>query len=287
MIVLIFIQVGMSYFIESKKQLFKISHVGLKSVSVGDIESDLPWSMKQANIIPINIEYNSSNRNSNKELLIEQISELVSIPKQIRKTGRTEKSLNKKICYGGVAPTPMLMLAGYCLSNMQEVVTADWDREKKKWYLNSGYDDGEALHLSEVPSSISDHQVINFCISLSYDVNMEHVKEEFPGIPIFEAKLDDIRLEGVRSLRKQNRISKEILEYISKVQRMYPRIKRINIFSAAQASFNYNFGTYLNQAHLPELVVYNYKNNNSDEEAKHNYGVILSDEKTPANMLIA
>ncbi len=262
--------------IAEDSQLIKIRHMGLVNHSIDDVENYFPTALKRIKPQPFNIEFGNSHKTKSSRELKDQLSKISRLSEAIEESGSSLNNGKKHIVYSGVAPVPMIASVGHLMSNMQSVTIADWDRSGKKWHFNSAMDDGEKVTITAYKKEGSPSN-INLVVALSLPISIPAIENDFPNNEIVKITFEDetYGYDKLNSSDKQERLVSKIIEFINNDLLSGPyRVKQINVFIAAQASFVFRFGAALNQGHFP-LVVFHHFDPDSTKRL-HPWGVAFN-----------
>ena len=259
-------------------QLITVRHMGLIDHGIDDIRNYLPKKLKRIRPHPFSIIHKNSHQVTDVDELNAQLENICRLPQFINDSGKTLNNAKKHILYGGVAPVPMVALAGHVISNMQNVHVGDWDREKGKWHFNTDFDDGEKLKFEKIRIKSFEVTRVAIAMSFSIPIRMNLIEGEFPENAVYKVsfKSEKHGYDIACSALKQMRLAKDILEFINNdIIPRYPNLDQIDMFITGQTSLVFKVGSMLNQGHLPKIVFHHF--NPKSEKAKHPWGVVLND----------
>lgn len=259
--------------IADDSQLITVRHMGLINHHIDDVGNHLPSLLKKIKPQRFNIEFGDSHKTQDVEELQKQVNRISRLSEAIEESGSSLNNSKKHIVYSGVAPVPMVAAVGHLVSNMQNVMVADWDRKDKKWHFSSNLDDGEKFEIRRLDENKGKSSA-NIAISLSLPIDVDCIEHEFPDSEMYTVSFQNGQYgyDKLSSATKQERLVREILEFINNVIISNNRsLVKINFFIAAQASFVFRLGSALNQGHLPKVVFHHF---NPDHPHKsHPWGV--------------
>ena len=187
-----------------------------------------------------------------------------------QQTGTKEISIH----YGGTPPVGLGFLAGYLIGNTSNVVPWDYNRDDGKWYKLDGYDD------SNQPVICWDNYKMNSEVSLlmeiSYPVTTEAVGDRLNNGSYVKVSMPEIAHDNMSSMEKLKRFQAEFREVLKKLNA--DGVKKVHIFCAAQASFNFSLGRQINKNH-PTCIIYEYVGGECDD--KYPWGVEINSKVRP------
>lgn len=242
--------------INSQSKSIIILHRGMDGMTLASPEKDLPTKYKNGQIEYINVPNQLRDIQS-------QFEDINSIPRDISQRLTQVDHSNAKLLYCGLAPIPMLFLAGYKLQGREKIEVMDYQRNSQKWAFMDDPDDHEELEI-RLPDSFSSSEVA-ISIGFSFEVNSKLIRNRLgDNIDVIEIELDrGARMDSMLSAEKQNRILKLIIESLVKQRSKNPIIDTYHLFMSAQASFAVNFGRHWTTSVLPSVQVYNFDSKNN------------------------
>jgi hypothetical protein len=161
------------------------------------------------------------------------------------------------VAVGGLAAVPALFLAGVLLDDESQVTLFDWQRDKKRWQLVDGPDDGKRMmpaDYSQLPAGATEAVL---AVSLSYQVDLPKVQATFPSLGVVELRAEEVAADRYWSSEKQEAV---VSSFRAVVQELLHRgVTRIHLLLAAPASLSIRLGMAYDRRLLPELLVYQYE----------------------------
>jgi hypothetical protein len=161
------------------------------------------------------------------------------------------------VAVGGLAAVPALFLAGLLLDDESQVTLYDWQRDKKRWQLVDGPDDGKRMmpaDYSQLPAGTTEAVL---AVSLSYQVDLPKVQATFPTLGVVELRAEEVAADRYWSSEKQEAV---VSSFRAVVQELLHRgVTRIHLLLAAPASLSIRLGMAYDRRLLPELLVYQYE----------------------------
>lgn len=185
---------------------------------------------------------------------LQRVSNLKSLL-QTQAGGRDPSDIS--VAVGGLAAVPALFLAGLLLDDETQVTLYDWQRDKKRWQLVDGPDDGKRMlpaDYSQLPAGATEAVL---AVSLSYQVDLPKVQATFPALGVVELRAEEVAADRYWSREKQEAV---VSSFRTVVQELLHRgVTRIHLLLAAPASLSIRLGMAYDRRLLPELLVYQYE----------------------------
>jgi hypothetical protein len=162
--------------------------------------------------------------------------------------------------YGGIAAVPMVVMAGFFWGNQNRIHLRDYDRSLGSWHDNGNVDDGVLIDSTELPKSSLNNPEAGLCLEFSMAMDQADMDLQFPGIPIFSIHYADgeTGLDRLSSEHKQQRLIREIVDYMNSLIKLFPNLAVLHLFITAQSSFVFRVGQALHQNHVPQVRIYHY-----------------------------
>ncbi|MBL4808285.1 MAG: SAVED domain-containing protein [Rhodobacteraceae bacterium] len=192
------------------------------------------------------------------ETAIKELATLTTDLKQ-GEFGHNRSDLSR--VFGGLAPVPILFLAGVLVDDECDLKIMDWDRHKKTWRELDSIDDHNRFTLPDLDAIPNFSDEIILTISASYAVNMSGAIERVGVLPVVQLDLKERSFDSHWSEEKQVALTKEFCEVIRKLADK--QIKKIHLFIAAPASLSFRFGTSYDKRNMPTVVVYQHAQNHT------------------------
>ncbi|WP_082879507.1 SAVED domain-containing protein [Methylomonas methanica] len=177
------------------------------------------------------------------------------LPQQLKlaKDGRDRNDLAVYAC--GLAPVPVLFLAGTLLASESVINWMDWDRKELRWISpNDGADVGE---LAPVDFSSVNGDEIVCAMSISYPIDRNELTVSFPKLPIVELKLDGAYPGRVISEASIQNIMQQFMQAIAALQGM--GVRKIHLALAAPSVLTMRLGSCYAPRNMPVMIVYQYQ----------------------------
>lgn len=206
------------------------------------------------------------------------LNELLNLERDLKR--KSEQVSNLEIVYAGMAPVPFLFCAGYLLSNKTKVHPLDWNRKDEKWHPLNESAKGYYLSFIE-PDDAKEAKEIAITFPLTFDINEAVLLSEIGKMPIVRAKLIDPvtnqetphRIDLLSSRIDQARCAKQFQEFINGVLKTYPKVERIHLSIAAQASFSFQLGRQVLPKNHGDIVIHQFSRNGN---TKYPWAVVIT-----------
>ncbi len=206
-----------------------ILHRCMAGMQTTDPTTGLPSKMKVGHLLRIDQDDQDFQRNG---VTIDQaglLQKASNLSEHLRVTTTGHRGL--PVAYAGLAPIPLLVTAGYKLTNRQEILIMDYDRDAG-WHLLDALDDGKSLNISRPHAAVSTDVAI--AVSVSAPISS--------------------------SVVKQQRLCRELYELLSLIRAEYPQLQVVHVFLATQASLAFRIGQTITQSVHPPVRVYQFEN---------------------------
>ncbi|MYH15982.1 MAG: SAVED domain-containing protein [Gammaproteobacteria bacterium] len=182
------------------------------------------------------------------------LTEVAMLPARIKTQCQWSDRRDVQVVAGGLAPVPLLFLAGVLLDDESDVSLLDWDRHLGKWKLLDAPESGKRL---ETALALGDSEVdeVALCISVSYRVNLGAVSSL--GLPMVHLELPTQGTAQHWSELDQQAWGEQFLELAMALEAK--GVARIHLFLAAPGSVVLRMGRLYDKRNLPALRVYQYR----------------------------
>nr|WP_165661917.1 SAVED domain-containing protein [Oceanimonas sp. MB9] len=171
--------------------------------------------------------------------------------------------------YGGTPPVSFGFYAGYLVGNTTKVVLWDYERNAGLWHpLDRGFDDNRPLICFDEYQENSNE--VALLMSISFDVD-NVARACAPTKSLVTITMPEIHHDNMSSLSKLNDFLVEFRKLLNRLSR--DGVKRVHVYCAAQASFNFSVGQQITKNH-PSFVVYEYVHSS---ENKYPWGLEFND----------
>ena len=182
------------------------------------------------------------------------LAEVSTLPARVKERcfGRDRRDI--QVVAGGLAPVPLLFLAGVLLDDESEVSLLDWDRYQDKWRKLDGNGSGKRLQttmtLSESPG-----KDVALCISMSNRSDLDSVSSL--GLRIIHLELPRAGTAQHWAESDQEVWGRQFLETAIALETT--GVPRIHLFVAAPSSVVLRMGRLYDKRNLPALRVYQFQ----------------------------
>lgn len=162
--------------------------------------------------------------------------------------------------YGGIAAVPMVVLAGFEWGNQNKIHIRDYDRSSGVWHDNEEPDNGILLQSTQLPKTPQSDTEAGLCLEFSIPMDHPDMNVKFPNLPMFSMSFSNgkVGLDQLCSEHKQQRLIKEVVDYMNTLLKRFPHLEVLHLFITAQSSFVFRVGQALHQSHIPDVRIYHY-----------------------------
>ena len=251
-----------------------IIHRGMEGMNTTDIRRALPASYTKGKLETIDI-HEGHQLHNGKVISPDHALEVVNgIEHQIksRLNGRDISAI--QLAYGGLAPIPLLVAAGYKITSRQECLVLDYSRGNG-WHGLDGVDDDEKVEISSPLTQINN--VVAIVLPFSVEISTKQLPVALADYAYILKLANGARPDSLNSETKQKRIVTDIYTLCANLKASHPDINEIHIFLASQASFAFRLGSIFTSSVLPRVTVYQYDSN----KGKYTWGVSMMAGKNP------
>jgi CBASS immunity sensor of nucleotide second messenger signals len=254
-----------------------IIHNGMEGMNTNSIQNELPKSFIKGRLEIINL-YQSHQLHEGIVLSPERALNVINNLDQQIETRLSGRSINDvKLAYGGLAPIPLLVAAGYKISSRQECLILDYSRGNG-WHGLDDLDDGENVSIQSPSKEVFNEVAI--IMPFSVDISENQLPEQLIG-KVYRFNLENgARPDSLNSTDKQKRITKEFYSFCANLRAKHPNVERIHLFLASQASFSFRLGTVVSASVLPPIIFYQY----DVQKNKYGWRMIIKPGVPPAIM---
>lgn len=196
----------------------------------------------------------------------EAVDHINVIPVRLKqfRDGRDRDDLS--VYAGGLAPVPLLFLAGNLLAAESKVYWLEWERKASMWVSpDQGLDLTDTLPLNY--ESVCKEVVLAF--SISYPIDISELKTAFPETNIIEFKIENPVPGKVVSERSIQRLMQDFMSCIAGLQSK--GTKKIHLILAAPSILSMRLGSCYAGRNMPELIIYQYQQ--AQKENPYPWGV--------------
>lgn len=162
--------------------------------------------------------------------------------------------------YGGIAAVPMVVLAGFVWGNQKTIHIRDYDRSSGGWHDNDEPDNGILLQSTRLPETPQSDTEAGLCLEFSILMDRQDMNVKFPNVPMFSMNFSNGKasLDQLCSEHKQQRLIKEVVDYMNTLIKCFPHLEVLHLFITAQSSFVFRVGQALHQNHIPSVRIHHY-----------------------------
>jgi len=249
--------IGIVRLIDLGKQLtgILIVHRGMEGMETSAIKNVLPKSLLKGKLEIIDL-HEGHQIHQGKVIHPERALEVINhLDQQIktRLNGRLISEVN--LAYGGLAPIPLMVAAGFKVTSRQNCIILDYSRVGS-WHGLDNIDDQEEITVSGPKEAIDENVAIIMPFSLS--IADSQLPDVLSKKSYSMSLRDGARPDSLNSTDKQNRVANEFYKLCANMKATHPNVKEIHVFIASQASFAFRLGTMLTTSVMPKISIYQY-----------------------------
>ena len=195
--------------------------------------------------------------------LKQAVDEVNFIPRILRQTKSGLDREDLSIYVGGIAPTPLLFLAGSFVTSEGKFTTLDWERLKKKEWVSLS--NGVSIPAADVsyPTSIVGDEAL-LVVALSYSVNKSELDNSFPDLQRWELGTDALPLGKPLSEESLEELTDQFMNTIVAMKRA--GINVIHLVLATPSSVAIRLGSAYSHRNMPKLIAYQYQKDNKNSQ---------------------
>jgi len=239
---------------QSSKRIVCIEHLSYETSQIRGILKDLPapYSGVREEMVPID------GRNKSPEDHLRILESKMSEARDKITYGSGPN--NYLPMYGGIAAVPMVVLAGFEWGNQNKIHIRDYDRSAGFWHDNDEPDNGILLQSTRLPETQQSDTEAGLCLEFSMLMDRQDTSVKFPNVPMFSMNFSNGKagLDQLCSEHKQQRLIREVVDYMNTLIKCFPHLKVLHLFITAQSSFVFRVGQALHQNHIPSVRVHHY-----------------------------
>jgi len=256
-------------FIQKQTTGILIIHRGMEGMSTTAIQHALPKSFSKGKLEIIDL-HEGHQINEGKVISPGRALEVVNGLDQQIKTRLNGRDISEvKLAYGGLAPIPLLVTAGYRITSRQECLTLDYSRAGT-WHGLDDIDDMEEISIIAPNGEIKDDVAV--ILPFSVEISETQLPNSLSGKSYIIHLENGARPDSLNSTDKQKRIATEFYTLCANMKAKHPDFNEIHLFLASQASFAFRLGTMLTTSVMPKISVYQY----DSATGKYDWGVTIS-----------
>lgn len=231
-----------------------ILHRCMAGMQSSDPTVALPTKMKMGVLDTINEDDQAFQRNGATIDPVGLLQKASNLDEQLRT--RIGDSNKISVAYAGLAPVPLLVIAGYKLTNRQNILVMDYDRDSG-WHLLDALDDGASLNISEPNASPTTDVAVS--VSVSAPISRNDIPEKLRDV-CFDVVIEGgAHRDSASSAEKQKRLCRQLYNLLTSIRAEYPGLDVVHVFLAAQASLAFRFGQTVTQSVHPPVQVYQFE----------------------------
>jgi hypothetical protein len=165
-------------------------------------------------------------------------------------------SLKKTIAFLAISPMPTIVYAGYCVGNVgRKVSFYHWNRDKNKAIRLKEFGGKANLQKEDIIKTQSMEFVV--CVSTSYLIEKESVKNQFTGYNIIFLKANNPNYNFIKTKKDLVKVADYVRETISNL----PVGSRVHLLLCCSSELCFAVGQRLNSPALPTVKVYSFDKN--------------------------
>lgn len=215
------------------------------------------------------------------EQLGRAVEEVNFIPRILRQTisGRDREDLS--IYVGGLAPVPLLFLAGGFVTSEGKFTIFDWERLKKKdWVpLSSGVSIPLATVSSpKVPAGVNGLLIVE----LSYPVSETELDNSFPEFPRWKISTDQLPVGKPLNEHSLEDLADQFMNTLVAMKRA--GIDVVHLVLAVPSSVAIRLGSAYSHRNMPKLIAYQYQKDNL--KSQYPWGVEMPNSERDSGVFV-
>lgn len=264
---------------QRRKRVVAIELRGLTQSIDTPIEAAIPRSVvgfRESLLIDVRNQIDGTN--AQRQFAIDSVNFL---PQRLKlaKDGRDRNDLT--VYVGGLAPVPVLFLAGTLLASESAINWLDWDRKELRWISPSNGVEVGALAPVDF-SSVNGEEIV-LAMSISYPIDQNELTVSFPKLPIVEMKLEATYPGRVFSETSIQNIMQQFMHTVTTLQGM--GIRKIHLALAAPSVLTMRLGSCYAPRNMPEMVAYQYQR--AQKENPYPWGIKMPNSERTSGVLIS
>ncbi|ABZ76359.1 hypothetical protein Shal_1794 [Shewanella halifaxensis HAW-EB4] len=258
--------------LRKKTSQIVIEHIGLRERISSPLINAVTLKEGKADSLPIDLNDCYENGVVTKAELALQTT-LFSLSKTLHNLKNQVGIRDSNVHYGGMPPVPLGFLAGYTLGNTSEINLWDYNRDEG-WYKVDGFNDSNNPVVNwDLYKDESDE--VCLILGISFFVHVSALGERIGGGSHVSISMPSTKHDNMSSIEKLKNFQSEFREIMNKFTS--DGIRRVHIFCAAQASFNFAMGQQITKNH-PTCIVYEFVNSESD--MKYPWGIKFNEKSS-------
>lgn len=242
-------------FIQQQITGILIVHRGMEGMNITDVRRALPGAFAKGKFEIIDLHEGHQLHNGNMVAPERALDVVNGIDQQIKTRINGRDNANIKLAYGGLAPIPLLVTAGYKMTSRQECLVMDYSRTSG-WHGLDDVDDEEGINIMPPVSQLDD--VVAIVLPLSVAISTAQIPDDLSDKAYVLNLSNGPRPDSLNSSIKQKRIATEFYTLCANLKAKHSDIKEVHVFLASQASFAFRLGTMLSSSVMPKISIYQY-----------------------------
>lgn len=238
---------------QSRKRVIAIELRGLSQTLDSSIQNAIPrrvMGRREEVLIDVREQVQGTSRQQQ-----DAVTEVNLIPRHL-KTNKSGNNRDDLILYvGGLAPVPLLFLAGNLLAAESKINWLDWDRKALKWTSPADGVDLQSPPIIHCEEHLGTEALV--AISISYPVDVHELKVAFPAIPLVEMKIEGAAPGHVVSAPSIRQIQQAFMDTIAKLQGK--GVRKVHLVLAAPSVLSMQLGGVYAGRNMPALIIYQYQ----------------------------
>ena len=251
---------------DGRRLVLVVEILGLRDATASPLEESIPRWLRGSRI-PVGVDLRQNIVDGELSDPERALAEVAMLPARIKAQCLGRDRRDVQVMAGGLAPVPLLFLAGVLLDDESEISLLDWDRHRCKWRRLDLAATGERL---QTALTLGDSEVdeVALCVSVSYRVNLSAVSSL--GLPMVH-----LELPAQGTTRHWSELDQEVWgeQFLALAMALEARgVARIHLFLAAPSSVVIRMGRLYDKRNLPALRVYQYQRS-MNAESPYPWGI--------------
>lgn len=264
---------------QSRKRVIAIELRGLAQTLDSSIQSAIPRRvMGRRDLVLIDVREQVQGTPRQRQ---EAIAEVNLIPRHLKtnKSGNNRDDLTLYV--GGLAPVPLLFLAGNLLAAESKINWMDWDRKALKWVSPAAGGDLQSPSIIHCEGHLGTETLV--AISISYPVDINELRIAFPALPLVEIKIEGATPGHVVSESSIRQIQQAFMDTMAMLQGQ--GVRKVHLVLAAPSVLSMQLGGVYAGRNMPALVIYQYQKAQIDNP--YPWGVEMPNSERPEGVYVA
>lgn len=184
---------------------------------------------------------------------------------------RNADTTNISLHYGGTPSVPIGFALGHSIGNVSKVSLWDFNRDTSEWYaLEDSLPDSNKPNIDW--ANYNKEEEVCLLMGMSFTVSKQQIGSRLLGRGVVSVSMEDTKYDSMSSIVKIEAFQKQFRDILKKFNS--DAVKRVHIFCAAQASFNFAMGRQIERNH-PQCIIYEYVNT-PGQGTSYPWGVLLN-----------